>query len=173
MILLYCFDISKYILTISLLQSPCIFAVFEVSPQQNFPLSNPSLNDTSPTLIERIHHHVATQQLEGADPGARSVSCRYHLRWVVRDGLEASADSVGWGNSEGSGLFSMASYQRRFGECDAAGICALSTTRQSAITGLLSVGAVIGAVGSGSIAARVSIAHPYHRAQADPPVRFA
>ncbi|ORY29639.1 putative hexose transport-related protein [Naematelia encephala] len=57
----------------------------------------------------------------------------------------------GWGNSEGSGLFSMPSYINRFGECDAAGVCAISTTRQSAITGLLSVGAVIGAVGSGSL----------------------
>jgi SP family sugar:H+ symporter-like MFS transporter len=45
----------------------------------------------------------------------------------------------------------MASYQQRFGECSN-GVCAISTTRQSAITGLLSVGAVIGAVSSGSIA---------------------
>ncbi|WWC90948.1 uncharacterized protein L201_005886 [Kwoniella dendrophila CBS 6074] len=58
----------------------------------------------------------------------------------------------GWSNSEGSGLFNMDSYQRRFGECDAMGVCHLSTTRQSAITGLLSVGATIGAVGSGTIA---------------------
>ncbi|WRT69327.1 uncharacterized protein IL334_006311 [Kwoniella shivajii] len=58
----------------------------------------------------------------------------------------------GWSNSEGSGLFSMDSYQRRFGTCDAAGACVLTTTRQSAITGLLSVGATIGAVGSGTIA---------------------
>lgn len=53
--------------------------------------------------------------------------------------------------------FSMASYQSRFGEC-ANGVCEISTTRQSAITGLLSVGAVIGAVGSGSIANKVSCA---------------
>ncbi|WWD21400.1 hypothetical protein CI109_105885 [Kwoniella shandongensis] len=63
----------------------------------------------------------------------------------------------GWSNSEGSGLFNMAPYQRRFGTCDAAGLCALSTTRQSAITGLLSVGATIGAVGSGSIADRLGL----------------
>ncbi|WVF65292.1 hypothetical protein IAT40_000016 [Kwoniella sp. CBS 6097] len=63
----------------------------------------------------------------------------------------------GWSNSEGSGLFNMESYQRRFGECDANGLCMLSTTRQSAITGLLSVGAVIGAVGSGSIADRFGL----------------
>ncbi|WVQ81832.1 hypothetical protein IAT38_003959 [Cryptococcus sp. DSM 104549] len=63
----------------------------------------------------------------------------------------------GWSNSEGSGLFSMDAYQRRFGECDASGVCALSTTRQSAITGLLSVGAVIGAVGSGSISDRLGL----------------
>jgi SP family sugar:H+ symporter-like MFS transporter len=56
----------------------------------------------------------------------------------------------------GSGLFSMRAYQRRFGECDLGGTCVISTTRQSAITGLLSAGAVIGAVGSGGIAARVS-----------------
>lgn len=49
----------------------------------------------------------------------------------------------------------MRSYQQRFGECSAAGVCELTATRQSAITGLLSVGAVIGAVGSGSIASRV------------------
>lgn len=49
----------------------------------------------------------------------------------------------------------MSKYQERFGEC-VDGVCTLSTTRQSAITGLLSVGAVIGAVGSGSIADRVS-----------------
>lgn len=49
----------------------------------------------------------------------------------------------------------MSKYQERFGEC-IDGVCTLSTTRQSAITGLLSVGAVIGAVGSGSIADRVS-----------------
>lgn len=63
----------------------------------------------------------------------------------------------GWGNSEVSGLFNMASYQRRFGECDAAGVCTISTTRQSAISGLLSVGAVIGAVGSGSVANRLGL----------------
>lgn len=51
--------------------------------------------------------------------------------------------------------FSMTSYQERFGEC-VNGVCTISTTRQSAITGLLSVGAVIGAVTSGSIANRVS-----------------
>lgn len=49
----------------------------------------------------------------------------------------------------------MSKYQERFGEC-VDGICTLSTTRQSAITGLLSVGAVIGAVGSGTVADRVS-----------------
>lgn len=49
----------------------------------------------------------------------------------------------------------MPKYQERFGEC-VDGICTLSTTRQSAITGLLSVGAVIGAVGSGTVADRVS-----------------
>lgn len=48
----------------------------------------------------------------------------------------------------------MPKYQERFGEC-VDGICTLSTTRQSAITGLLSVGAVIGAVGSGTVADRV------------------
>ncbi|WVQ72697.1 hypothetical protein IAR50_002257 [Cryptococcus sp. DSM 104548] len=63
----------------------------------------------------------------------------------------------GWSNSEGSGLFSMSQYQSRFGTCDAAGVCALSTTRQSAITGLLSVGATIGAVGSGSVADRFGL----------------
>ncbi|WVR08832.1 hypothetical protein IAU60_005890 [Kwoniella sp. DSM 27419] len=63
----------------------------------------------------------------------------------------------GWSNSEGGGLFNMASYQKRFGECDAAGMCVLTSTRQSAITGLLSVGAVIGAVGSGSIADRFGL----------------
>lgn len=62
----------------------------------------------------------------------------------------------GWSNSEGSGLFSMSKYQERFGEC-VDGVCTLSTTRQSAITGLLSVGAVIGAVGSGSIADRFGL----------------
>ncbi|AAW44539.1 hexose transport-related protein, putative [Cryptococcus deneoformans JEC21] len=62
----------------------------------------------------------------------------------------------GWSNSEGSGLFSMSKYQERFGEC-IDGVCTLSTTRQSAITGLLSVGAVIGAVGSGSIADRFGL----------------
>lgn len=51
----------------------------------------------------------------------------------------------------------MDAYQRRFGSCDAAGVCSLSTTRQSAITGLLSVGAVIGAVGSGSVADRFGL----------------
>lgn len=50
----------------------------------------------------------------------------------------------------------MESYQRRFGEC-VDGVCTLSTTRQSAITGLLSVGAVLGAVGSGSIADRFGL----------------
>lgn len=50
----------------------------------------------------------------------------------------------------------MQSYQSRFGEC-VDGVCTLSTTRQSAITGLLSVGAVIGAVGSGNIANRVRL----------------
>ncbi|KAK8843946.1 hypothetical protein IAR55_006738 [Kwoniella newhampshirensis] len=63
----------------------------------------------------------------------------------------------GWSNSEGGGLFSMSAYQRRFGTCDAAGICALSTTRQSAITGLLSVGATIGAVGSGTVASKLGL----------------
>jgi MFS family permease len=53
--------------------------------------------------------------------------------------------------------FNMDAYQRRFGSCDAAGVCSLSTTRQSAITGLLSVGAVIGAVGSGSVADRFGL----------------
>jgi SP family sugar:H+ symporter-like MFS transporter len=53
--------------------------------------------------------------------------------------------------------FNMESYQRRFGTCDASGVCSLSTTRQSAITGLLSVGAVIGAVGSGSVANRFGL----------------
>ncbi|XAO26012.1 hypothetical protein I312_104845 [Cryptococcus bacillisporus CA1280] len=62
----------------------------------------------------------------------------------------------GWSNSEGSGLFSMPKYQERFGEC-VDGICTLSTTRQSAITGLLSVGAVIGAVGSGTVADRFGL----------------
>lgn len=50
----------------------------------------------------------------------------------------------------------MSKYQERFGEC-VDGVCTLSTTRQSAITGLLSVGAVIGAVGSGSIADRFGL----------------
>lgn len=50
----------------------------------------------------------------------------------------------------------MPKYQERFGEC-VDGVCTLSTTRQSAITGLLSVGAVIGAVGSGTVADRVSV----------------
>ncbi|WVO14431.1 hypothetical protein L204_102064 [Cryptococcus depauperatus] len=63
----------------------------------------------------------------------------------------------GWSNSEGSGLFSMRRYQERFGTCDSAGVCSLSTTRQSAITGLLSVGATIGAVGSGFIADRLGL----------------
>jgi SP family sugar:H+ symporter-like MFS transporter len=49
----------------------------------------------------------------------------------------------------------MDAYQRRFGTC-VDGICTLSTTRQSAITGLLSTGATIGAVTSGSIANKVS-----------------
>ncbi|KAK1922999.1 hexose transporter [Papiliotrema laurentii] len=62
----------------------------------------------------------------------------------------------GWGNSEGSGLFSMDAYQRRFGTC-VDGICTLSTTRQSAITGLLSTGATIGAVTSGSIANKIGL----------------
>lgn len=51
----------------------------------------------------------------------------------------------------------MEAYQRRFGECDATGACFISTTRQSAITGLLSTGATIGAVSSGAIADRVSL----------------
>lgn len=49
----------------------------------------------------------------------------------------------------------MPAYQRRFGEFQG-GEYVISTTRQSAITGLLSVGAVIGAVSSGSIASKVS-----------------
>ena len=56
----------------------------------------------------------------------------------------------------------MRSYQSRFGEC-VNGVCEISTTRQSAITGLLSVGAVIGAVGSGSIANKVSLAIRLHQ----------
>ncbi len=51
--------------------------------------------------------------------------------------------------------FNMPAYQRRFGEFQG-GEYVISTTRQSAITGLLSVGAVIGAVSSGSIASKVS-----------------
>lgn len=52
--------------------------------------------------------------------------------------------------------FQMEAYQRRFGQCDPNGTCYISTTRQSAITGLLSTGATIGAVSSGAIADRVS-----------------
>lgn len=52
--------------------------------------------------------------------------------------------------------FAMDAYKNRFGSCDAAGVCALSTTRQSAVTGLLSLGATIGAVCSGYISNKVS-----------------
>jgi len=51
----------------------------------------------------------------------------------------------------------MEAYQRRFGEpSGAGGAYVISTTRQSAITGLLATGATIGAVGSGFIADKVS-----------------
>jgi len=51
----------------------------------------------------------------------------------------------------------MGAYQRRFGEPSGpGGAYVISTTRQSAITGLLATGATIGAVGSGFIADRVS-----------------
>ncbi|KAL7422677.1 hypothetical protein Q5752_001968 [Cryptotrichosporon argae] len=63
----------------------------------------------------------------------------------------------GWGNSEGSGLFNMDSYKQRFGDCDSTGTCTISTTRQSAITGMLSLGAIFGAVGSGAIADRLGL----------------
>ena len=54
----------------------------------------------------------------------------------------------------------MEAYQRRFGEpSGAGGAYVISTTRQSAITGLLATGATIGAVGSGFIADRVSYLH--------------
>jgi SP family sugar:H+ symporter-like MFS transporter len=49
-------------------------------------------------------------------------------------------------------LFSTYDYQQRFGENGV-----LTPTRQSAITGLLSVGAVIGAVGAGSVADRIGL----------------
>ncbi|KAK4686949.1 MFS transporter, SP family, sugar:H+ symporter, partial [Tremellales sp. Uapishka_1] len=51
----------------------------------------------------------------------------------------------------------MPQYQKNFGTCDAAGTCTISTTRESAITGLLSVGAVIGAVGSGYVSDRIGL----------------
>lgn len=51
--------------------------------------------------------------------------------------------------------FAMDAYKNRFGECDAAGVCALSTTRQSAVTGLLSLGATFGAVCSGYVSNKV------------------
>lgn len=54
----------------------------------------------------------------------------------------------------------MGAYQRRFGEPSGpGGSYIISTTRQSAITGLLATGATIGAVGSGFIADRVSHLH--------------
>lgn len=49
----------------------------------------------------------------------------------------------------------MSAYQRRFGEVCAGGDYCISTTRQSAITGLLATGATIGAVSSGFIADKV------------------
>jgi hypothetical protein len=52
----------------------------------------------------------------------------------------------------------MDNFKERFGTCDAAGVCALSTTRQSAFTGLLSLGAIFGAVCAGTIADKVSCA---------------
>ncbi len=61
----------------------------------------------------------------------------------------------GWEQSSGSGLFNMARYQARFGVCDANGACTLPTQRQSTITGILSVGAFLGALSSGVIAGRV------------------
>lgn len=62
----------------------------------------------------------------------------------------------GWSNSEGSGLFNMDSYNARFGEPTGSGNV-IGTTRQSVITGMLSVGAVIGAVGSGSVASKFGL----------------
>jgi SP family sugar:H+ symporter-like MFS transporter len=85
----------------------------------------------------------------------------------------------GWGNSEGGVLvctwsaalqvwlfteclvrvltwqFNNTTFKNKFGSCDAAGNCALSITRQSSFTGLLSLGAIFGAVSAGSIADRV------------------
>jgi hypothetical protein len=53
--------------------------------------------------------------------------------------------------------FQMEAYQRRFGEpAGPGGAYIISTTRQSAITGLLATGATIGAVSSGFIANKVS-----------------
>ncbi|KAL1407813.1 hypothetical protein Q8F55_007248 [Vanrija albida] len=62
----------------------------------------------------------------------------------------------GWGNSAGSGLFNMSAYKERFGTCHD-GICALSTMRQSSFTGLLCLGALVGAVGAGSISERIGL----------------
>ena len=51
----------------------------------------------------------------------------------------------------------MEAYQQRFGEpAGPGGAYIISTTRQSAITGLLATGATIGAVSSGFIADKVS-----------------
>jgi SP family sugar:H+ symporter-like MFS transporter len=63
----------------------------------------------------------------------------------------------GWEQSSGTGLFNMQQYSRRFGVCDAAGLCSMPTKRQSIITGILSIGAFIGALSSGAIASRVSV----------------
>lgn len=53
--------------------------------------------------------------------------------------------------------FNMQTYASRFGVCDAAGVCALPTIRQSTITGILSVGAFLGALGSGSVADKIGL----------------
>lgn len=64
----------------------------------------------------------------------------------------------GWEQSSTSGLFIMPSYVNRFGVCDANGAnCYLPTIRQSTITGILSIGAFLGALASGPISGRIGL----------------
>jgi len=63
----------------------------------------------------------------------------------------------GWEQSSGSGLFNMQQYSRRFGTCDDSGFCSMPTNRQSLITGILSIGAFIGALSAGPISGRIGL----------------
>ncbi|KAL7412573.1 hexose transporter [Mrakia frigida] len=63
----------------------------------------------------------------------------------------------GWEQSVISGLMIMPDFQARFGTCTADGVCAVASERQSVITGIFSIGCLVGALIAGNIATRIGL----------------